>query len=93
MKHPKSVSGIWGKNRKAKLILLLLLFSMSKSIGHTEQKSLLHKNEAFYLFLFFLFFFYLFIFFILFIYLFFFFPYIFFFPTLQRTYERICQKP
>ena len=34
------------KSLKAKI--MRILFSMSKLIGHTEQKSFLHKNEAFY---------------------------------------------
>ena len=45
MKSSKYISGnLEKKGLKAKI--MHFLFSISKLIGHTEQKSLLHKHEA-----------------------------------------------
>ena len=48
MKYSKKVSGIFEK-KSLKAKIMHFLFSMSKFIGYTKQKSLLHKNEALYL--------------------------------------------
>ena len=47
IKYSSKYQGVWKKSLKAKV--MHFLFSMSKLIGHTKQKSLLHKNQAFYL--------------------------------------------